>query len=347
MYTFHSSAVVTGVATTNTDSCTYWSNLAKRISADYSSNSFHSSCTDPPQNEKTCAKLNCSGEFRYKTGFSSNPLFQMEFCYGLTLNHCEPSIDYYLVVPDKNISFHDRVKSNTSIKVNGLSYSLFDGLGRAEVYLHFELVRRNSTVELAVKSKVKVVRGYKESWPEALQLTLVPETQIPIASCPPGKTDSPIPAHVPKTQCNAIETLQPVTTTTKSPTQKRTCDPASLAPQCRREEKCQQNSSGKGMCVCKVQYSLNSETGECENTVTTTTKASVPVETPTVISKPGVTSQTTKSHSKKTVIIAGTVGAVVLVVAIVVAVIVGVRKRRARTFRHHLLLDTDDTEVIM
>ncbi|ESO94971.1 hypothetical protein LOTGIDRAFT_232122 [Lottia gigantea] len=172
------------IVPTEHEACQFWQNVAHQMSAQTRSQ-MH--CTsNGTSSADVCTKLDCTGTYKYQTFIPSSSDVEVDYCFGIVLNHCvEPiTLDIYLQMPHQSVSFQQRVQHDEMMKIPGGSFKE-SPLGTADVFLNFHMVKispHHVEFGMSVKVRISTTVGL-EFWPRDLQRTLVPKENIPVPPC--------------------------------------------------------------------------------------------------------------------------------------------------------------------
>ncbi|XP_041356102.1 uncharacterized protein LOC121373498 [Gigantopelta aegis] len=242
--------------------CALWKQMAQQLSHQKANEmTCYSNTTDP------CTSLHCTGTYMYTSWVLPIDMtgFEVDYCFGMTLNHCDNpvSIDIYLQVPAKNVSYQRRVSHDTQLQVPGLTFSYGD-FGTVDVFLHFHMVRVGNKLTLSITCKLRITSLGASFWPDHLQKVIVPQEQIPVPSCPDTTrgTSAPQvfrqcrpPRWVPLPTTAVPKGSPVVSTIAQSVTHKKYCNDTQ---HCGRWEVCSNNT-----CICQMEYTFKN--GRCHS----------------------------------------------------------------------------------
>ncbi|KAK6185262.1 hypothetical protein SNE40_007532 [Patella caerulea] len=241
--------------------CGYWKRIADQMSNQSQQMHCVASLTDP------CTRLDCRGTYQYRSSLIPTPTnsLEMDFCFGIALNHCdEPvSLDIYLQIPKRHVSYQSRVRHDELMKIPGGSIKTAS-LGQVDAFLYFHMVKSESFVNFSMVVKLKITAlGGLGIWPSGLQRTLVPIERIPVPPCAHPTNDSamlPPPVCLPPhwRQISEPVTQQSVTRATNpSVTFNKACNDGQ---QCAATEACNEQNN---ICVCYDDFLYNETVKAC------------------------------------------------------------------------------------
>ncbi|XP_046371119.2 uncharacterized protein LOC124145411 isoform X3 [Haliotis rufescens] len=221
-----------------------------------------------------CSSLRCSGTYKYTSFMPDSSDIEVDYCFGMRLNHCDNpvSMDIYLVVPNKNMSYNKRISHNTQIQMPGLSFHL-RSLGTVDVFLYFYMLRNASTIQMSITAKFRITSFMRTiMWPPSLQKEIVPMESIPVPPCLNGSTPSP-PTTLPMGSCHPPRWVAPtyppgVSSTPYTPhsnknvsnTFNHTCQEDTFI--CSPKEAC---DLGTSRCVCRPNFQYDPRKRRCES----------------------------------------------------------------------------------
>ena len=135
-----------------------------------------------------CSRLDCSGTVH----FSHLPVhvkgvdsFTFNYCFGFKLNSCNRpvSMDFYIDLPQRNVSKELRIAGDRSVDLKGVEIPM-GRLGKASPQLDFLFEKQDDgTVKVSIKSRVKVTTFGMSFFLSQLERTLVDEERIPALPC--------------------------------------------------------------------------------------------------------------------------------------------------------------------
>ncbi|KAH9525722.1 hypothetical protein Btru_002195 [Bulinus truncatus] len=241
--------------------CDYWGNIARSMTSSLQS------CTN--EKTKTCTRLDCSGTVSFSQMQLLPRKLQFDYCFGAQLNSCNVpiSIDFYLQVPDRNVSFTTRISQDKLVDIPGIAIPLGE-LGRAEPKLKFQF-EKNSQGN--IKYSVMLLVYVAGSEMDMLKRTLIDSETIHALPCAQhvsdisGQPSSEFNKSVGQCHGEKISTPIPPTvptrTYTPSVTLNKTCD-ARNHP-CGHLEMCDLSSR---VCRCLPEATLSLARDACINT---------------------------------------------------------------------------------
>ncbi|XP_046549575.1 uncharacterized protein LOC124259487 isoform X2 [Haliotis rubra] len=185
--------------------CQLWKKMAQQLS-----NEPRKQMTCFANDTHPCTSLRCSGTYKYTSFMPDSADIEVDYCFGMRLNHCDNpvSMDIYLVVPNKNMSYNKRISHNTQIKMPGLSFHL-KSLGTVDVFLYFYMLRNASNIHMSITAKFRITSFMNTiMWPPSLQKEIVPMESIPVPPCMNGSTPAP-PTTLPMGSCHPPRWIAP------------------------------------------------------------------------------------------------------------------------------------------
>ncbi|CAL1541183.1 unnamed protein product [Lymnaea stagnalis] len=251
--------------------CGEWTRIAQAMTG----SGKLQNCTNAKTKE--CTRLDCSGRISYSHSllemFPGNQI-QFEYCFGSQLNSCKDpiSVDFYLQVPNKNISMMTRISQDNVIDIPGLRVPL-GPLGNAVPRLQFQFERgKNGSITYSVTLLVKVVNQIASYDVDQLRTTLIDRETIHAKHCDSIERDEdqmPSAAfNKSVSQCSPINFTSPTSTVAPKPhkpsaTLNTTCDLINKI--CGHLEMCD-SSVNPHVCVCQPEATMSSGNEACVTT---------------------------------------------------------------------------------
>lgn len=251
--------------------CGEWARIAKAMTGA----GKLQNCTNTKNEE--CTRLDCSGRISYShyllEMFPGNQI-QFEYCFGSQLNSCKDpiSMDFYLQVPNKNISVVTRISQDSVMDIPGLKVPL-GPMGTAVPRLQFQFERvNNGSILYSVTLLVKVVNQITSFDVDQLKTTLINRETIHAKECDKieqDKDQKPSAAfNKSVSQCAPIHFTSSMSTVapkphTPSATLNTTC--GYRTENCGHLEMCD-TSIYPAKCVCQPEAALTSGNDACVST---------------------------------------------------------------------------------
>ncbi|XP_067653667.1 uncharacterized protein [Haliotis asinina] len=259
--------LVTGCLGEQHPTCQLWKRMAQQLSNEPGKQmSCFANDTHP------CTSLRCSGTYKYTSFMPDSANIEVDYCFGMRLNHCDNpvSMDIYLVVPNRNMSYNKRISHNTQIQMPGLSFHL-KSLGTVDVFLYFYMLRNASNINMSITAKFRITSFmHTIMWPPSLQKEIVPMERIPVPPCMNGTTPSPATA-LPMGSCHPPRWIAPtyapgVSSTPYTPhvrknasvTYNHTCHENTF--HCSPEEAC---NLATQKCICRSNFLYDAKKRRC------------------------------------------------------------------------------------
>lgn len=144
-----------------------------------------------------CSGFDCRGNYSYSGVYNIFSDTTVECCFGIWMDPCSnpTALTVYMeTFGEVKASFLKTVTDDETFQFQGASFSL--AVGTADAFIAITMdpatVDGVQAVRLGMKLKVRVSVASTELWPDSMQVTLIPESEVPLPPCIPN---IPLPAH--------------------------------------------------------------------------------------------------------------------------------------------------------